>query len=220
MAASTPARAQAMEEGAMSVTRWIAWLLPLIVALLLPGAGAIVALLLVLLTLVAIRDARAPTLALLARSWQFSVLAGIAAGTLIHFAFELSIDPAIERATGSAIDLSAYAQVEDNLAAFAALLALGLAFGGVAEELVYRGFIIGWGTRLFGNRTGPLLALVSAAAFGAAHLYQGMAGVLSTGLIGASLGALYLALDKKLLPAIVAHMTINAFGITSLYLGM
>jgi hypothetical protein len=44
--------------------------------------------------------------------------------------------------------------------------------------------------------------------------------VITTGLVGLLLGLLSLRMGRKLLPAIVAHMTINAYGITLLYLGL
>ena len=81
------------------------------------------------------------------------------------------------------------------------------------------GFVIGWGTQLFGDKSGLLLAFLSAAAFGAAHLYQGIAGVLSTGLTGLIFGILYLLTGRKLLPVVLAHMTVNFIGITQIYLG-
>lgn len=45
-------------------------------------------------------------------------------------------------------------------------------------------------------------------------------GVLVTGLVGLCFGLFYLWLGRSLLPVIVAHMTVNAWGITGLYLGM
>ena len=51
--------------------------------------------------------------------------------------------------------------------------------------------------------------LVGAAIFGFAHLYQGAAGVIGTGMIGFLLGAIYLLSGTLLLP-IVLHTLIDA----------
>jgi len=79
---------------------------------------------------------------------------------------------------------------------------------GVAEEVVYRGFGIAvlaafapwlpwWG-----------LVLAAGAAFGLAHAYQGVAGILTTGLLGCVLAAVYLDTGSLLVP-IVVHAAID-----------
>lgn len=40
-----------------------------------------------------------------------------------------------------------------------------------------------------------------------------------TGVVGFTFGLLYLAVDKKLAPVIVAHMVVNALGVAALYRG-
>jgi len=196
------------------------WALALLVTVLVPGPGVFIALAIALGALYAFKDARRPTVAFVTRSWVFCMLIGITAGVGIHVVFAWLIEPLIEALTDSTIDLTTYAEVEGDLVAFLMLLAVGIVVGGIGEEFIYRGFVIGWGTRLFGGRSGPLLALLSGAVFGIAHWYQGVAGVVSTGLIGVSFGFLYLALDKKLLPVMVAHTVVNILGITSIYLGV
>jgi membrane protease YdiL (CAAX protease family) len=117
------------------------------------------------------------------------------------------------------IDVGSYTKVKGNFPIYLALLMLGLVFGGAIEELLFRGFVIGWGAVLFGERATIPLFLLSSAVFGLGHLYQGWSGVISTGASGLLFGALYLASGRKLLPAMLAHMTLDAIGITALYLG-
>jgi len=198
----------------------LVWALPLVVTVLMPGVGAVVALVITLVALYVFKEARKPVLSFVHRSWAFCIFWGVVAGLGIHIAFTWGIDPMLAMLTGSNIDLSAYDSVKGNIAAFASLLAVGILFGGVIEEFIYRGFIIGWGSQLFGSRSSPLLVIVSGSIFGIAHLYQGLTGVISTGLIGMCFGFLYLAFNKKLLPAMVAHMVVNILGVTSLYLGI
>lgn len=192
---------------------------PLAPVLLLPGVGVLGSMAIVLLTLIFVRPSRKGSLAFLFQNVPRSIVVGIAAGAAIQAALYFGIEPIIEAATGAKISLENFDEVTGNFQNYLALLAIGVLFGGIVEELVFRGFVIGWGTRLFGERRGLLLAFLSAAAFGAAHLYQGIAGVWSTGLTGFIFGILYLMTGRKLLPVVLAHMTVNFIGITQIFLG-
>lgn len=194
-------------------------LLPLLPALLLPGIGVLISLAIVITVLIFVQAARAPTLALRDRSFGVSVAIGVAAGLGVIVAFGLLVEPLIERATGSRVDLGAMAAVEGDVVAFLLLLGLGLIFGGIVEEVIFRGYVVGWGAALFGAQAAPWLVVLSAVVFGVSHLYQGVAGMFATGLVGLTFGLLYLWMNRQLLPVIVAHMTVNAYGITMLYLG-
>ncbi len=191
---------------------------PLIPAALLPGVGALISLVIVVITLVVHPEARPAALALRYRSTLFSILLGLGVAAMLAVVMGAAVDPLLERIFGP-IELDDFSSVEGNLGNFLLMLALGLLFGGIAEELIFRGFLIGWGVKLFGTHAAIPLAVLSAASFGFTHLYQGWAGVFSTGLIGLSFGLLYVFSGRKLLPVIVAHMATNFYGITLLYLG-
>ncbi len=79
---------------------------------------------------------------------------------------------------------------------------------GVGEEIVYRGFGIAVLAALAPSL--PWWGLVAAAglAFGLAHAYQGLAGILTTGLLGSVLAAVYLDTGSLLVP-IVLHSLID-----------
>jgi len=86
-----------------------------------------------------------------------------------------------------------------------ALLALT---AGICEEVLYRGFglaALRWAAPGLGH---PALILVTAAAFGLAHLYQGPAGVALTGLAGAYLAWIALA-TGSLVPVMVLHALLD-----------
>ena len=85
----------------------------------------------------------------------------------------------------------------------------GLAItAGVCEEVVFRGFGIAYVRWLWPGASQPFIIVVTAAAFGFAHLYQGTRGVLLTGLVGAYLAWLTLA-TGSLVPAMVIHALID-----------
>ena len=79
---------------------------------------------------------------------------------------------------------------------------------GVCEEWLYRGFLLAVVSALSGGAPTVVLVLVAGVAFGLAHAYQGVAGVLTTGVLGAVLAALYLGTGSLLLP-VVLHALID-----------
>jgi membrane protease YdiL (CAAX protease family) len=79
---------------------------------------------------------------------------------------------------------------------------------GLCEEWLYRGFLLAVVSAVAGGAPTAVLVAVAGAAFGLAHAYQGTAGVLTTGVLGAVLAALYLGTGSLLLP-VVLHALID-----------
>lgn len=195
------------------------WAAPLALALSIPNLGPVAAVLLVIGVVIFRRDARQAALPLWRWSPAASLAFGAVAGAALHLFVSSLFEPFLARQLGGGPDLSAFAAVEGNVAAYMQLLAIGILFGGLAEELVFRGYAVGWGSALFGARWALPLAIASGAAFGVAHSYQGPAGMITTGVIGLTYGIVYLLAGRRLAPAIAAHITLNVLGITELYLG-
>ena len=88
------------------------------------------------------------------------------------------------------------------------------------EEMVFRGFLMHRAVEMFGSRRFAwiLAALFQAVLFGLVHAYQGIGGILTTGLIGLTFGLLYLVARRNLWPTIIGHGLVNTFGITVLHL--
>ncbi len=79
---------------------------------------------------------------------------------------------------------------------------------GVCEEWLYRGFFLAVVSAVLGGPPPWLLVLVAAGAFGLAHAYQGAVGVLTTGVLGGVLAALYVGTGSLLLPVLL-HAAID-----------
>ncbi|WP_116452792.1 type II CAAX prenyl endopeptidase Rce1 family protein [Blastococcus litoris] len=79
---------------------------------------------------------------------------------------------------------------------------------GVCEEWLYRGFFLAVVAALAGGLPDPALVVVAAAAFGLAHAYQGTVGVVTTGVLGGVMAAVYLDTGSLLLP-VVLHALID-----------
>lgn len=206
-------------KNSFSVTaRRITLFLPLVVASTWPGPGGLIATAMVALSLCVIPDARKAALA--RGPWLRSLGIGVCGGIAIALVIGLFLDRLLAQLFGQAPDLSTFAGTRSDLSAYFRLLALGLLYGAIVEEIVFRGFFIGWGSAVLGTRAEMPLTIISAATFGLSHLYQGWTGVITTGLIGFGYGLLYVVAGRHLLVAIFAHMTVNAIGITQLYLGL
>ena len=75
---------------------------------------------------------------------------------------------------------------------------------GVTEEITYRGLLVLTLAVVLPSQTPTAVIVVTAAAvFGAAHWYQGRAGMLATGAAGAALTMLYLSTGSLLVPMIL-----------------
>lgn len=79
---------------------------------------------------------------------------------------------------------------------------------GICEELIIRGFGISYLRWLWPGAPRLAVIVVTAAVFGFAHLYQGLRGVVLTGLVGAYLAWLVLT-TGSLLPAMVIHALLD-----------
>ena len=81
-----------------------------------------------------------------------------------------------------------------------AIISIG---AGVSEELLFRGLLI-WYLNFFFPQIGlVLLIVISSAVFGYCHLYQGWAGMVGTGIVGALFAWLYLSTGSLILPMAV-----------------
>ncbi|TYP81204.1 CPBP family glutamic-type intramembrane protease [Blastococcus xanthinilyticus] len=74
---------------------------------------------------------------------------------------------------------------------------------GICEEWLYRGFFLAVVSALAGGPPAWVLVVVAAAAFGLAHAYQGRAGIVLTGVLGAVMAVLYLDTGSLLLPVLL-----------------
>jgi membrane protease YdiL (CAAX protease family) len=79
---------------------------------------------------------------------------------------------------------------------------------GVCEEWLYRGFFLAVVAAVGGGLPAPVLVAVGALAFGLAHAYQGVAGIVTTGVLGGVMAGLYLGTGSLLVPVLL-HAVID-----------
>ena len=79
---------------------------------------------------------------------------------------------------------------------------------GICEEWLYRGFFLAVVAAVAGGPPTAVLVVVAAVAFGLAHAYQGLVGVVTTGVLGGIMAAVYLQTGSLLLPVLL-HAVID-----------
>ncbi len=147
---------------------------------------------------------------------------GTISGIALFFWGWLVQEPFFDTLTGSTQDLSQFDELEGNLGFLLIMLMLNWLLAAAGEETAYRGFLLRRLSQLFGgSRLGWTASLlVASATFGAAHLWQGVSGVLDAALMGLWYAGLYLWSGKNLLVPAVAHGINNTIGLCLLYAGV
>lgn len=149
------------------------------------------------------------------------ILFGLLSGVLIELVFEILVNPLIESKTQSKIDLSEFYYLKGNLSAYLMWMLVGWILGGFLEEVLFRGFLFTRISGFFGNTLTIefIGAIIIAVLFGTCHLYQGTAGMISTGLIGLIFCLIFIFSKRNLWYCIATHGFVNMTGFTILYLG-
>lgn len=116
-------------------------------------------------------------------------------------------------------DFSRYDSISGNLRA-AILMALILPLtASIPEEIIYRGFLIGRLSVIFGRDKGGAVAtvLIQALVFGAIHFQWGIGGMLMTFVMGTVWGTAYLLCGRNLWVVIFAHSAGHILFVVQLY---
>lgn len=151
------------------------------------------------------------------RTWVLGVGAGLGYQSLSIYVLE----PAIARFTGRLPDVSSFAALEGNVRLLLVSLLVAWTLAAVGEEFVFRGYLLTRLAQVFGGTSRGWLAgvLLTSAAFGLGHVYQGASGVITAGLSGLVFGMLYLRAGRNLWVPMIAHGTVDTVGFTLLFWG-
>jgi hypothetical protein len=134
-----------------------------------------------------------------------------------------TVEPIIARLTlGELPDVSGFRSLVGDEMQLAYWIALSWSLAALIEEVAYRGWIlmrlaeIGRFSR--GSWVGGMLA--SSVLFGVVHAYQGLSGMIATGLTGLVFAAVYLAMGRNLWASITAHGVLDTTGFVMMYFGV
>ncbi|WP_430429958.1 CPBP family intramembrane glutamic endopeptidase [Oceanicaulis sp.] len=115
------------------------------------------------------------------------------------------------------------AVVDGSLPHYLLWLAIAIFAAGLGEELFFRGYMINRLRDALGSGFAmtALTVLLPALYFGYGHFYyQGIRGLITTGLIGLSLGLLFLIYKRNLWPLVIAHAAVDCLAFTALYFNL
>jgi CAAX protease family protein len=155
-------------------------------------------------------------------NWLRTILLCLIFGILIELGFQIVLNPILEIATASKIDLSAYESLRGNISIYVMMIVIGWVVGGFIEEVLFRGFLLSRISKLFSGNTviGDSIAIaITSAAFGFSHLYQGWSGVLSTGLISVIFGIIFVRTNKIIWYPVLTHGFVNMTALTLMLFG-
>ena len=148
------------------------------------------------------------------RSW-FRLLAGaVAFGIALRLVSKALVMPLV----GAPAVNASYQYLTGNTAAVPRIAAVIL-FAGVAEELLYRGYLFERLRALVGSGRAVLLAsiAISAALFAMAHYRdQGLFGVAQSAISGLAFASMF-ACSRNLWSPIIAHITFNLTSVALIY---
>lgn len=155
-------------------------------------------------------------------SWLRTHILAIGLGAVLQVTFLFVVDPALHFLTGEATDLSIFYSMRGDIYVLLQWLALVWVTVVFLEEIVFRGYMMSTIEQFFaGNTTAPWIALgLSSVVFGIAHTYQGISGILSTGLMGVILALAYLKSGRNLWLPILLHGWVDTIGLYFIYAGI
>lgn len=199
-------------------------ILILSIILLLPPIGVLIAFGIVMVIIVLNRkDPILKSIGFVSqKNWLKTIFISLALGILIELSFQLFFNHIFEYVTSSKIDVSGFDNVRGNFIPFIIMLIVGWIVGGFIEEITFRGYLITRLIKVFGDSQIVLflILLIISATFGLAHLYQGWAGVLSTGTIAFIFGLVFIKSKFNIWYPILTHGFVNTVGFILIYLDL
>ena len=155
-------------------------------------------------------------------SWGAVWLQAIILSVLLLIVVDMILTPMVEIVSGEHVDLSGLDGIRGNFVGYAIFILFMWVVAAFGEEFVYRGLLVQrLGVLLGDSKASMWMAVIlSSILFGFAHRYQGMSGMISTGMVGFILGAIFIKSKNRLWLTILTHGVYDVIGITFIYLDM
>jgi len=153
-------------------------------------------------------------------NWRTTIMWSLFFGFAIQFLSTLILEPLSDKLTKSTTDHSSFDGLRGNLLNLLLILAGVWVVVVFLEEIIFRGYMMGDLAVLIGTSKLALAInlVLSSVLFGLAHWYQGKSGALSTGIIGALLGILFIANGFNLWLPVLTHGVIDTVGLFLIYI--
>ena len=154
-------------------------------------------------------------------NWGKSILSALGYTLLIIIFIDMLLTPIVEHYTHTPHDLSSLEFLKGNLLNLLLFMLFMWVIAAFGEELFFRGYIMKRLAALFGNSDSAWMlgAILSSAAFGIVHFYQGISGIITTGSVGLIMALAFYQNRKNLVVCMLIHGIYDMFGLTMIYLG-
>ena len=151
--------------------------------------------------------------------WLRTIIKSFIYTIIIIMLVDVILTPAIEMLT-EPLDYSGFDWLRGNLIGLIIFMLIMWIMAAVGEELFYRGYWMKRIAIILGNTeiTWIVAAIISSTIFGIVHWYQGISGVLSTGLVGLVLAYVFIRNKNNLILCILIHGIYDMWGLTLIYL--
>ncbi len=152
-------------------------------------------------------------------AWSTAILKAILYALGIYLVMDILTQPFIEIAFGQ-IDLSELDGIRGNFLSYVLFLLSMWIVAGFGEELLYKGYFMKQLAHILGDSNKAWLAagFIISLLFGLVHLYQGISGVITTGIIAFILSIIFYKNRTNLVLVMLTHGFYDVIGITLIYL--
>ena len=141
--------------------------------------------------------------------------------SIILMAIYFVVRPALELVTNELHQIGTFSNLRGNLKLLVIGIGMGWILGGFAEEIVFRGFLLKKISDQLPGKIGQVVAVaITSIIFGYLHAYQGFVGQLLAGIMGITLGSIFIMNKGRIWLNIFIHGFINTISIVTIYLGV
>jgi uncharacterized protein len=154
-------------------------------------------------------------------SWGRTLALGAGVGIFLQVLSEFVTEPLLTAITHQPPDVSELRPLVGNVKLCLLFLVLVWTLAAFGEEMTYRGYVLNRAADLGDRRPWAWAAglLFVTVLFGFGHSYQGLTGMIDTGIHGLLLGVLYLASGRNLWACVIAHGVTDTVALTLAFLG-
>lgn len=147
-----------------------------------------------------------------------SIFYAIGLALIISFTFFFIIIPVIEVATKYPLDYSLFEELTKDTKTTIIIIPVIWITAALFEEIIFRGFFITYNFKLINSQFLLILSIIfSSILFGFAHSYQGITGIVVTGMVGFILSIILVKKHYNLFFLIMIHAFIDTIYILIFY---
>lgn len=155
-------------------------------------------------------------------SWKKTIIFAFFVGIIFQALSLYILEPFLGKITGDIPDVSVFRPLVGNVPQLFLFLGISWTIAAFLEEMIYRGYFMHRFADLFNrSNTGWIVGIIlSNLLFGFGHMYQGLSGMIVTGLTGFLFAWLYFKTNKNLWAPILAHGIYDTIGFLMIFFGI